>query len=188
MAGDKDLRETPLHRERVFTGKLINVSHMQVSLPNGQQALREIVEHMGAAAIVPVDEKGFVTLVRQHRVVVDEMMLEIPAGKLDHVGEDPLACAVRELEEETGLHAGRMTLMSSIITTPGFCTERIGLYLATQLSQHTSHLDEDEFLGVVRMPLTEAVARVMSGELHDAKTALGLLMAQKLLQEGNEQA
>ena len=178
---DLDIRETPLSDELVFQGTLIDVSHMTVRLPNGREALREVVRHKGAAAVVPVDAQGMVTLVRQHRVVVDLMTLEIPAGKLDYVGEDPLACAHRELEEETGLRAGKMEKLTHVVTTPGFCTEQIGLYLATELSQHEDHPDPDEFLHVVKMPLSEAVGRVMSGELRDAKTALGLLMAwQKL--------
>lgn len=177
----EDLREIPLSDETVFKGLLIDVSHMQVRLPNGQTAAREIVHHKGAAAVVPVDDEGNVYMVRQHRVVNDLMTLEIPAGKLDHVGEDPYVCAVRELEEETGLRAEKMELLSHIVTTPGFCTEKIGLYLATGLSQHEDHPDLDEFLRVEKLPLAEAVARVMSGEFRDAKTALGLLMAwQKL--------
>ncbi len=172
-----DLREEPQSEETVFHGALIDVSHMQVRLPNGHTALREIVRHKGAAAVVPVDEQGNVYMVRQHRVVVDMMTLEIPAGKLDYVGEDPLCCAHRELEEETGLRAGKMELLTHVVTTPGFCTEQIGLYLATQLSQHEDHPDADEFLHVEKLPLREAVARVMAGELRDAKTALGLLMA-----------
>lgn len=176
-----DLREVPLSDETVFKGALIDVSHMQVRLPNGGQSLREIVHHKGAAAVVPVDDEGNVYMVRQHRVVVDMMTLEIPAGKLDYVGEDPLVCANRELEEETGLRAQRMELLTHVVTTPGFCTEKIGLYLATGLSQHEDHPDQDEFLHVEKLPLSEAVERVMRGELRDAKTALGLLMAwQKL--------
>ena len=176
-ARDEDILETPLTEKVVFEGALIDVSHMTVRLPNGREALREVVRHKGAADIVPVDEQGFVTLVRQHRVVVDTVTLEIPAGKCDHVGEDPLACAKRELEEETGLNATHMELLCPMVTTPGFCTERVSIYLATGLSAHKAHLDEDEFLRVVRMPLSQAVARVMQGELCDGKTALGLLMA-----------
>jgi len=109
------------------------------------------------------------------------MTLEIPAGKLDYVGEDPYDCAVRELEEETGLRAESFELLTNVVTTPGFCTETIGLYLATGLSQHEDHPDPDEFLFVEKLPLKEAIDRVMSGEFRDAKTALGLLMAwQKL--------
>lgn len=181
MPEDAGLREIPLSDDPVFNGILIDVSHMRVRLPNGETAMREIVRHKGAAAVVPVDDDGRVYLVRQHRVAVDLMTLEIPAGKLDYAGEDPLDCAVRELEEETGLRAESMRLLTHVVTTPGFCTERIGLYLATGLSQHETHPDADEFLNVVRMPLGEAVARVMSGELSDAKTALGLLMAWQAL-------
>lgn len=181
MFDDNQLRETPIFDKTVFEGALIDVSHMQVLLPDGRTALREIVHHKGAAAVVPVDDEGNVYLVRQHRVAVDLLMWEIPAGKLDEVGEDPLHCAVRELQEETGLKAERMELLTHVITTPGFCTEKIGLYLATGLSQHENHLDRDEFLQVTKLPLKEAVDRVMHGECRDAKTALGLLMAwQKL--------
>ncbi|NLI20452.1 MAG: NUDIX hydrolase [Clostridiales bacterium] len=176
-AGDEELLEIPLRDEVVFRGALIDVSHMTVRLPNGRDALREVVRHKGAAAVVPVDAEGYVTLVRQHRVVVDALTLEIPAGKLDHAGEDPTACAHRELEEETGLRAQRMELLCPMITTPGFCTERVSLYLATGLTRHGIHPDEDEFLRTVRMPLAEAVARAARGELPDGKTALGLLLA-----------
>jgi len=181
MNPDQNLREIPLSDKTVFEGILIDVSHMQVRLPNGNTAAREIVHHKGAAAVVPVDAEGNVYMVRQHRVALDLMTLEIPAGKLDYVGEDPYDCAVRELEEETGLRAESMELMTHVVTTPGFCTETIGLYLATGLSQHEDHPDQDEFLFVEKLPLKEAVDRVMSGEFRDAKTALGLLMAwQKL--------
>ena len=181
LSDDRQLIETPISDETVFRGALIDVSHMQVRLPNGRTALREIVHHKGAAAIVPVDNEEYVYLVRQHRVVNDMLTWEIPAGKLDTADEDPLHCAVRELREETGLKAEHMEKLIHIVTTPGFCTEKIGLYLATGLSQHEDHPDEDEFLRVTRIPLKEAVQRVMSGEFQDAKTALGLLMAwQKL--------
>lgn len=177
MAADADIRETPLSDTVVFTGRLIDVSHMVVRLPNGEQSYREVVRHKGAAAVVPVDADGFVTLVRQHRVVVDTVTLEIPAGKLDHAGEDPLACAHRELAEETGLRAERMELLCPMITTPGFCTERVSIYLATGLRPGETHPDADEFVRAVRMPLREAVARALRGELNDGKTALGLLLA-----------
>ncbi len=181
MSDYPNLREIPTSDETVFHGKLIDVSHMMVTLPDGREALREIVHHNGAAAVVPVDDDGNVYLVRQHRVVIDLMTVEIPAGKLDFVGENPYDCANRELEEETGLRASSMELLTHVLTTPGFCTEKIGLYLATGLTQHDVHLDADEFINVVVMPLEEAVAKVMSGEFRDAKTALGLLMAwQKL--------
>ena len=177
IMGDEALRETPFQKKTVFDGKIISVEHWQVTLPDGRNALREVVVHPGAAAVVPVDGEGYVTLVRQHRVAIDRMTWEIPAGKLNFVEEDPFDCAKRELEEETGLRAGQWELLTRVDTTPGFCTERIALYLATSLTQHETHMDEDEFLTLKRIPLKEAVDQVMAGELTDSKTALGILMA-----------
>ena len=179
--GDEMYKETVLSGDTVFEGKVITVQKWRVRVPSGKEADREIVLHNGAAAVVPVDAQGYVTLVRQHRVAIDEMMLEIPAGKLDVPGEDHFACAQRELEEETGLVAAKWQKLAFVVTTPGFCTERIALYLATELRQSSPHPDVDEFINVVRMPLTEAVAMVNQGKISDAKTCLGLLMAQQAL-------
>lgn len=181
-----NLREIPFSSETLYDGKILHVEKWQVTCPNGRTALREIVVHKGAAAVVPVYEDGTTLLVRQHRVAVDRVTLEIPAGKLDSAAEDPLDCAVRELREETGLSAGRMTLLTSLLTTPGFCTEKIAIYLAQELSQGETHPDEDEFLGLVRMPLDEAVALVMRGEIRDSKTICGLLMAKELIASRKE--
>ncbi|MBQ2977550.1 MAG: NUDIX hydrolase [Clostridia bacterium] len=178
---DDKLRENFLSGEEIYNGKIIKVERWQVSLPNGQTAPREIVRHNGAAAIVPIDAAGNVTLVRQYRVAVGRFTWEIPAGKLDSPDEDPFHAARRELEEETGLQAENWQLLNRIDTTPGFCTERIAIYLATGLSQQNAHPDEDEFLGLTKMPLDEAVALCMAGEIHDSKTLVGLLMAQKAL-------
>ena len=177
---DKALEEVFLSSEEVFQGALINVEHWQVLLPNGQKALREVVKHRGAAAVVPLDDAGNVTLVRQHRVAVGRFTWEIPAGKLDHVGEDMLECARRELEEETGLRADSYRLLTVLDTTPGFCNEQIGIYLASGLSQHQMHTDADEFLHVRAFPLGEAIRMIMAGEIHDSKTIVGLLMAAQL--------
>ena len=177
----QELREIPVSSEPIYNGRILDVQRWQVTCPNGNLAAREIVVHKGAAAVVPVYEDGTTLLVRQHRVAVDRVTLEIPAGKLDSANEDPLDCAVRELEEETGLKAERMTLLTSLLTTPGFCTEKIGIYLAQGLSQGDTHPDEDEFLGLVRIPLDEAIAMVMRGEIRDSKTICGLLMARETL-------
>ena len=181
MIGDDSLRENYQDGETIYDGKIIRVEKWRVSLPDGREAAREVVIHKGAAAIVPVDAQGMVTLVRQHRVALDTFTWEIPAGKLDSVSEDPLDCAKRELEEETGLRAANWRRLSHVITTPGFCTEQISIYLATELSQHEAHADQDEFLRLQKMPLDEAVNRVMAGEFRDAKTCLGLLMAARVL-------
>ena len=178
---ENSIREIPFSSETIYDGKILHVERWQVTCPNGRSATREIVVHKGAAAVVPVYPDGTTLLVRQHRVAVDRITLEIPAGKLDSVSEDPLDCAVRELEEETGLRAGRMTLLTSLLTTPGFCTEKIAIYLAQDLSQGQTHPDEDEFLDLVRMPLEDAVAKIMRGEIRDSKTICGLLMAKEAL-------
>ena len=181
MIGDDSLREIYQDGVTIYDGKIIRVEKWRVSLPDGREAAREVVIHKGAAAIVPVDAQGMVTLVRQHRVALDTFTWEIPAGKLDSVSEDPLDCAKREMEEETGLRAANWRRLSHVITTPGFCTEQISIYLATELSQHEAHADQDEFLRLQKMPLDEAVNRVMAGEFRDAKTCLGLLMAARVL-------
>ncbi|MDI9521067.1 MAG: NUDIX hydrolase [Bacillota bacterium] len=180
---EKDLKETFLSSKTEFVGKIITVEQWRVSLPNGQEAGREIVKHNGAAAVVPVDSRGIVTLVKQHRVAIDRITLEVPAGKLDAPDEDPFLCAKRELEEETGLVAGKWQKMAHVVTTPGFCTERIALYLATDLTQGRQHMDPDEFLNLVKMPLNDAVMMVEAGQIEDAKTCLALLMAHRILNQ-----
>ncbi len=181
MIDDEQLREKYLSGETIFDGKVVHLERWQVSLPNGKTAEREIIKHIGAAAVVPIDEEGYITLVRQHRVAIDEMTWEIPAGKLDLPGEDPLCCARRELEEETGLNADNWQLLSRVVTTPGFCTERISIYLATCLSQHKAHTDPDEFVRVKKIPFETAVQQVLQGKLYDQKTALGILLAKAAL-------
>ena len=138
MIRDEALREKFLSSEAIYPGKIIRVEKWQVELPNGETAMREIVRHNGASAIVPVDDQGMVTLVRQHRVAIGQCTWEIPAGKLDSPSEDPFAAAKRELEEETGLQAAEWRKLTSIYTTPGFCNEQIAIYLATGLSQRNA--------------------------------------------------
>ena len=187
MSNYSELREIPFEKESIYEGKILHVEKWQVTCPNGHAAPREIVVHKGAAAVVPVYEDGTTLLVRQHRVSVDRVTLEIPAGKLDSADEDPLECAIRELREETGLKAERMTLLTSVLTTPGFCTEKIGIYLAQGLTEGDMHLDEDEFLGVVRMPLQEAIDMIMRGDIRDGKTICGLLLARDVIAAQKEQ-
>jgi len=185
---DNELREIPFAKETIFEGHILHVEKWQVTCPNGHTAPREIVLHRGAAAVVPVYDDGTTLLVRQHRVSVDRVTLEIPAGKLDSWDEDPLECAIRELREETGLKAEKMTLLTSVLTTPGFCTEKIGIYLAQGLTQGDMDLDEDEFLGIVRLPLSEAIDMVMRGDIRDGKTICGLLMAKAVIDKQKGEA
>lgn len=174
---DQNIIEKPVDSQRVFDGILLHIDHMTYELPNGHLAKRECARHIGASAVIPVDDQQNVWLVRQFRACIDQVLLEIPAGKLDYKGEDRLEAAKRELEEETGLTAGSWTHLTDIFTTPGFSDEKISLYLARDLESGKSHPDDDEFLNLVKMPLSELVQRIMKGEITDSKTVCATLMA-----------
>ena len=177
----EDIMEKLCDRKRVFDGAIIHVDHMTAILPNGKTALREVAVHIGASAVLPVDEDGNVYLVRQFRSPLESVTLEIPAGKLDFNGEDRLAAAKRELHEETGFTAKKWTHLTDLATTPGFCDEIIGIYLAQDLTAGDTDPDDDEFLNIVKMPLGEAVNLAMTGKLPDSKTICALLMADKII-------
>ena len=174
---EQNLIETYQDGKVVFDGKIIRLEHWTVKLPNGNLALREVACHPGASAVVALDDEGNIILAQQYRAPIGRLTLEIPAGKFDHAGEDPLLCAQRELSEETGLLADSWRKLTVLETTPGFCNERIHIYLATGLRQGETHPDEDEFVATTRMPLAEAVSKVMDGTFRDGKTALAIMMA-----------
>lgn len=178
---DEQLKETYIDGKVVFDGKLIRVEHWNVMLPNGKTALREVVCHRGAAAIVAVTEDGKLIFVRQYRAPISRMTLEIPAGKLDTIDEDPFVCAQRELSEETGYVADNWEKLTVLDTTPGFCNEKIHIYMASGLHTGETHPDDDEFVDTVMLPVAEAVQRVMNGEICDGKTIVGIMMASKKL-------
>lgn len=168
----------------LFRGSVVRLEIERVELPNGEVTEFEIVRHVGAAAIVPVLATGEVLLVRQYRHATGGWLLEIPAGKLD-VDEAPEECGRRELEEETGYRAGRLVPLGTIWTTPGFCDERIWLFLATDLTQVAQRLETDEVLTVERLPLSRAVELATRSEIADSKTICGLLRAAALLGVGD---
>lgn len=178
---DEKLFENVLARREVFDGALVRVEHWDAELYGGKRALREIVHNANAAAIVPVDKNGRVTLVRQYRVAMGRVMMELPAGKKNGEDEDPLVCARRELEEETGLRAQNWRLLCQAKMSPGFLTECVSIYLATGLSQGQDHPDDDEYLNVLNMPLEDALDLVRRGEIDDAKTVAGLFLARDAL-------
>ena len=175
-----DYFERRIGGEIKYKGVIVNVRLDEAELVNGRIVKREVVEHPGGVTILPVDADGICTLVRQFRYPFGRMMLEAPAGKLEY-GEDPDEAAVRELSEETGLTAGNMVKLGAICTSPGISSEVLHLYLALDLCAGESHPDENEFLNVVKMPLSELVALCMSGEVDDAKTVAAALKAEKLL-------
>ncbi|MGN0803189.1 MAG: NUDIX hydrolase [Candidatus Faecivicinus sp.] len=178
---DSRILEQNVSSEHVFDGIILHIDHLTNRLPNGKLAKREVARHIGAAAVLPVDEDGNVYLVRQFRAPVDRVLLEIPAGKLDYKGEDRLEAARRELREETGLSAETWTHLNDMLSTVGFCDECISLFLARGLSAGDCDPDDDEFLNVVKMPFSEAVDMVMNNEISDAKTICALMMAWKIL-------
>ena len=182
--GDERILETIVGRERVFDGIILHIDHLTAKLPNGKLAKREVAMHVGASAVLPVDDEGYTYLVRQYRAPIGQVLLEIPAGKLDSVDEDRLLAARRELQEETGLTAENWEHLADIFTTPGFSNEKISLYLATGLKRGEAAPDEDEFLNVARMPLSEAVAAAARGEIADGKTVCALLMAHARMGKG----
>lgn len=159
----------------IYRGRVLTLNVETVELPNGATAELEIVRHPGAAAVVPMKPDGSVILIRQFRHAAGGFIYEIPAGKLNP-GEDPRACAARELEEEIGLRAGSLELLTSIFTAPGFTDEVIHVFLGTGLAPGRQQLDRDEVLEVVEMPLDKAVALVRDRTITDAKTIVGLQM------------
>ncbi len=166
----------------VHSGRIVNLAVDTVRFPDGSIGELEFIRHSGASAVLPVmsDPAGpdpQIMLIRQYRYAAGGYMLEVPAGRPDLPGEDWEVCARRELEEETGLVAGKLTYLTSIYTTPGFTDEMIRLFMATDLSTGTSNLDQDEFVEPVVLPLSEALEKTRSGEISDAKTICALLFA-----------
>ncbi|WP_300252457.1 NUDIX domain-containing protein [uncultured Subdoligranulum sp.] len=166
--------ETMLESKEIFAGRVIRVTYDTVRLENGNTSTREVVHHHGGACILPVDEAGNVYLVRQFRYAIGEEIWELPAGKLE-AGEDPFEAAKRELGEECGLTADHFEDLGVVYPTVGYDSERIYIWAATGLHPAAQHLDEDEFLDVVKMPLEKALALVLDGTIRDSKTQVGLM-------------
>ena len=157
----------------LYSGRIVTLRLEEATLPNGRHVSLEIVRHPGAAAIVALDTDERVCLVHQFRYAAAGFIWEVPAGTLGR-DEAPEACARRELQEEAGLVAEDWTALGSIFTAPGFCDERIHLFLARHLSDAPGHLDEDEVLTVSRVPLAQALAMIRNGEIADAKSIASL--------------
>jgi ADP-ribose pyrophosphatase len=175
------LKPTTIASSHIHRGRVIDVSSERLRYANGRVHEIDFVRHPGAAAVVAVDEVGRVCLVRQYRHGIGDFLWEIPAGKLDP-GEAPAACAVRELNEETGVSAQRWTALGLYIPAPAIFTEVIHMYLARELEVGAPTPDADEELELAWMPIGEAIDRVLRGEWDDGKTALGLVRAQYQLQ------
>lgn len=180
MAGFEQLGEDLIHEGPVF-----RVTIGQVRSPDGEILTREYVRHPGAVVVVPIVD-GDVVLVRQYRAAIDRDLLEIPAGKRDVPGEPPAETAARELREEVGLVAGSLTLLTEFFNTPGFSDEYSYCYLATDCTEVPMERQgaEEAHMEVVRLPLADAVAQIASGAIDDAKTIIGIMLAQHRLASG----
>ncbi|HAL55849.1 MAG TPA: NUDIX hydrolase [Bacteroidetes bacterium] len=172
-----------LQSKRLYEGKVFHLVVDEVRYASGTLGTREVAEHPGGAVTVPLLANGDVLLIRQFRYPIKKHLYELPAGKLDP-SEDPPACAARELEEETGFIAGSLRKLAAIYTSPGFCTEQLHIFLATDLirSEKGQRLEEGELgLTVESMPLKRAVEMIEEGEIVDGKTICGILLAERSL-------
>jgi ADP-ribose pyrophosphatase len=177
-----ELFEKELSSKQIFDGKVVKLYFYDVELPDGRRAIREVIRHPGAVCVIPVDNDGNVIMVRQFRYPFARPLLEIPAGKLEP-NEEPLSAVARELEEESGVNAEHIESLGEIYTTVAFTDEKIYAYLATGLTYKNSHPDDDEFLEIEKIHISELVRMVMDGEIKDSKTQICILKANAILKE-----
>ena len=169
-----DLFEEKISSKLIHNGDFLVLNKDTVLLPNGKTSTREFVTHPGATCIVAVDEDDNILMVKQYRYPISKIMYEVPAGKLDF-GEDPINCAKRELEEETGYKANNFDLIGSLYPAPAYSNEIIYIYLATELIKTNLNLAEDEFLVCEKIKINKVLEMIMSGQITDAKTQIAVL-------------
>lgn len=176
-----EFEEKQIEREEIFDGAVLHVVKDKILLPDGNTSYREFCLHKGAVAVIPITANNEAILVRQFRYAHHREFLEIPAGKLDFIGEIPLDAAKRELKEETGATAEKYTHLGVLDTTPALIDEKIHMYMAEGLTFGEMDLDDDEFLSVERIPISKLISMVMDGEIRDGKTQIAILKAAKIL-------
>ena len=176
----KNMEEKTSSSAIVFQGKLLDVRRDIVVLPNGANGIREWIKHPGAVCCIPILPNGKIALIRQYRYSVRKMMIELPAGKLDK-NEAPEDCAIRELEEEIGYKANKLTFLTNIHPAIGFANEKMWLYFAEDLEKTNQKLDSDEFLEIIPTKLEDALEMVWNGSITDVKTIIGLIWTDKVL-------
>ena len=169
-----ELTEKTLEQEYKYNGRIINLRVDKAELPNGRECVREVVEHSGGVTVAALTDANELLFVRQFRYPYGEVVLELPAGKLEK-GEDPFRAGIRELREETGAAASKYVDLGKFYPSPGYCGEIIHLYGATGLTFKEQQLDEDEFLNVEKIPLSTAVEMVLNNEIPDGKTQAAVL-------------
>jgi ADP-ribose pyrophosphatase len=166
--------ERMLGSDRIYQGRILNLRVDSIELPDGREAIREVIEHPGAAGVAAFDDEGRLLLVRQYRYPVGEALLELPAGRIDE-GETPEQCAARELEEETGFRAGRLVALGRVYPAAAYDCEVVHLFYADGLVESQQQLDPDECIAVEHVDFDEAVRMVLSDEIPDSKTQVGIL-------------
>ena len=172
--------EPTLSTRHIFQGRIINVRVDTVRLKNGRESTREIVDHDPSICVVPVDADGNVLMVRQFRKPTDDFLLEVPAGGIEP-GETPEAATIRELQEEIGHTAGNLSPLVAFWLAPGWCSEYMHAFLATELEPAHLESDDDEFIDVVRVPLDTVYDEIAKGTIQDAKSVASLLLAMRVL-------
>lgn len=177
----KELAEIRKNSEMIYDGTILHVYKDTVTLPNGKEAGRELIRHVGAVGIVPMTDDGRVFVERQYRYPLDMVITEIPAGKLDSKAEDRLEAAKRELKEETGITADEWTELGEYYPAAAYTDEKLTLYLARKLHFGEQKLDDDEFLNIEAVPLAQLIDEIMSGKITDGKTQVALLKAAKIV-------
>ena len=178
-----DFSEKTINTDYKFIGEIIKLRVDTVTTPSGNTATRELVEHPGGVAVVALTDDHKIIMEWQYRRPFDRNVYEIPAGKRD-IGEDPLSCGKRELEEETGFKAKKFTYLGSMLPTPGFCSEVLHMYVATGLYEGHVKRDQDEFLELEQVPIESVVEKILNGEIVDAKTCVAVLKVNELIRRG----
>lgn len=174
--------EKTMKSEKLYEGRIINLKLETVELPDKKYTKREIIDHPGSVGIVPVTEDNKIILVKQFRKALEKPLLEIPAGKLEH-GEEPVGCAVRELKEETGFDCDKIQFLLEFYTSPGFCNEKVYLFLATGLYEGVAEPENDEYIEVIKFEINELLNMIHNGEITDSKTIIGVTMANNFLKK-----
>lgn len=172
--------EKTMKSDKIYEGKILNLRIDTVELPDKKYSKREIVEHPGGVGVIAIDKDGSIVLVKQYRKALEDFSLEIPAGKLE-VNEEPRETAIRELKEETGLVASKLSYIMEFYTSPGYCNEKIYLFLAEDLKEVDSQPDEGEFIEKVNITMNQLMKKINRGEILDSKTIISAYVAKDFL-------